>query len=259
MGEPKTRWSTWCFADVLMSPGNSLTYVKSSDLMKPPEEFFHRHLQRIPPTPGGRKSGSHWADSNLSEAVECRGAFRRHGGRWHWGRGRRRRRRRTFHRPRRSRPMCGHSALWALFRSGTPDSSDWPGESGPDVLMFVQNPITILALQKWSWPLGRNLPRFWFFQLPPLPFVVEMGWNAFSHETSPNPIATTKMLEHARTVKIKFEEENVHHVHIHASPRLCLRFRWMLKSVLQIWAGGNLRSNYILTLIKENHENNAVV
>ena len=36
--------------------------------------------------------------------------------------------------------------------------------------------------------------------------------------------------------------------------KLCLRCRWMLNSVLQIWAGGNGRSNYILTLIKENHE-----
>ena len=26
------------------------TYVKSSDLIKPPEEFFHRHLQQIPPS-----------------------------------------------------------------------------------------------------------------------------------------------------------------------------------------------------------------
>ena len=79
------------------------------------------------PTPGGRKSASH-RNNYLSEAVECRGAFRRHGGRWHWGRGRRRRRRRTFHRPRRSRPMCGLLGLWAPFRSGTADSSDWPGE-----------------------------------------------------------------------------------------------------------------------------------
>ena len=134
------------------------------------------------PTPGGRKSQSHWANC-LSKAVECTGALRRHGGPWHWGRGRRRcsRRRHTFHRPGRSIPMCGYCALRAPFRSGTADSSDWPGES------VAQNPITILALQKWSWPLGRNLPRFCFFQLPPLSFVVEMGWNAFSHETSPNP------------------------------------------------------------------------
>ena len=39
----------------------------------------------------------------------------------------------------------------APFHSGTADSSDWPDES------VAQNQITILALQKWSWPLGRNL------------------------------------------------------------------------------------------------------
>ena len=93
------------------------------------EEFFWRHLQQIPPTPGGRKSESHWSIC-LSESVECRSAFRCHEGRWHWGRGcRPYRRRRTFHRPRRSRPMCGYCALRAPFRSGTADSSDWPGES----------------------------------------------------------------------------------------------------------------------------------
>ena len=84
--------------------------------------------------------------------------------RWHWGRGgRRSRRRRTFHRPRRSIRPYGHCALWALFRSGTADSIDWPGKSGPDVLkrpvnqwfeIVVQNPITILGLEKWSWPVG---------------------------------------------------------------------------------------------------------
>ena len=184
--------------------------------------------------------------------------------RWHWGRGRGRRpsrRRRTFHRPRRTRPMCGYGGLRAPFRSGTADSSDWPGESGPDVLMFVQNPITILFYKNEVGHLAVIYPDSGFSNFLHFPsslrWVVEMH---FSHETSPNPIATTKMLGHVRTVKIKFEEENVHHVHIHASPRLCLlRFRWMLKLVLQTWAGGNLRSNCILTLIKENHEKNAVV
>ena len=27
-----------------------MTYVKSSDLIKPPEEFFQKHLQQIPPS-----------------------------------------------------------------------------------------------------------------------------------------------------------------------------------------------------------------
>ena len=58
-----------------------MTYVKSSDLIKPPEEFF---LKTSPanstlPTPGGHKSTSHW-DIYLSEAVTCRAVFRRHEG-----------------------------------------------------------------------------------------------------------------------------------------------------------------------------------
>ena len=44
-----------------------------------------------------------------------------------------------------------------------------------------------------SQPLGRNLPKFLFFQLPHLPLVVKMGWDAFSRKTHPNPMATTKM------------------------------------------------------------------
>ena len=38
-------------------------------------------------------------------------------------------------------------------------------------------------------------------------------------------------------MKIEFEEENLHRFHVRALPRLCVRFRWMLKSGLQIWAG----------------------
>ena len=164
-----------------------MTYVKSSDLIKPSEEFFQKTspANSTLPTPGGRKSGSHWTFC-LSEAVKCRGTFRHHEGRWHWGRGcRPRRRRRTFHRPRRSIPMCGHCELRAPFRSETADSSDWPAKSRRDVLklqarhwleMVAQKPITILGLEKWSWPLGRNLPRFWFFRFPHLPLVVKMGY-----------------------------------------------------------------------------------
>ena len=112
-----------------------MTYVKSSDLIKPPEEFFQKHLQQIPPSLrlAVIKMQVIETTPTSAEAVECCGAFCRHGGRWHWGCGcrGRRRQRRTFHRPRRSRPMCGRSALRAPFRSGTADSSDWPGESGP--------------------------------------------------------------------------------------------------------------------------------
>ena len=53
-----------------------MTYVKSSDLIKPPEEFFQKTspANSTLPTPAGRKSTSHW-DIYLSEAVECRGTF----------------------------------------------------------------------------------------------------------------------------------------------------------------------------------------
>ena len=161
-----------------------MTYVYLCQIIRP-HQASREILPKTPaansilPTPGGRKSASHWV-VYLSEAVECRGAFR-HGGRWHWGRGRcPSRRRRTFHRPRRSTRPCAGCGVRAPFRSGTADSSDWPGESGPDVLkrpvnqwfeIIVQNPITILALQKWSWPLACNLPKFLFFQLPHLPFL----------------------------------------------------------------------------------------
>ena len=38
-----------------------MTYVKSSDLIKPPEEFFQKTppANSTPPAPGGRKSASH--------------------------------------------------------------------------------------------------------------------------------------------------------------------------------------------------------
>ena len=70
------RSMAWCFANVLMSPRNSPKWlVKSSDLIKPPEEFFQKTppANSTLPTPGGHRNASHWI---LSEAVECRGAFR---------------------------------------------------------------------------------------------------------------------------------------------------------------------------------------
>ena len=92
-----------------------MTYVKSSDLIKPPEEFFQKHLQQIPPSlrlAVIKMQVIELYQPISAEAVECRSARRCHEGRWHWGRGCRSscRRRRTFHRPRRSRPMCAHSA-----------------------------------------------------------------------------------------------------------------------------------------------------
>ena len=193
-----------------------MTYVYLCQIIRPHQTSREILPQTHPanstlPTPGGRKSASHW-DVYLSEAVECRGAFR-HGGRWHWGRRRRRcRRRRTFHRPRRSRPMCAHCALWAPFRSGTADSIDWPGKSGPDVLkrsvnqwfeIVVQNPITILALQKWSWPLARNLPKFLFFQLPHLPFVVKRGFiMAEMHFAMKHTQTQSKLQKHKNMLRL---------------------------------------------------------
>ena len=80
--------------------------------------------------------------------------------------------------------MCGCRALWVPFRSGTADSSDWPGESGRDVFklqdatsynhkieILAQNLIMMSILQILSWPLGRNVPKFLVFHFPHLPFV----------------------------------------------------------------------------------------
>ena len=97
------------------------------------------------PTPGGRKSESH-------RDVRGRRSRRSPG-----------RRRRTFHRPRRSRPMCGYCALQAPFRSGIADSSDWPGQKGPRCFeatrkhcleIVAENLITMLILQQLSCPVG---------------------------------------------------------------------------------------------------------
>ena len=107
-----------------------MTYVKSSDLIKPPEEFFQKHLQQIPPSIRLAAEKVQVIETFTSAKPWSAAARSARGHRWHWGRGRRRRsrRRRTFHRPRRSRPMCGYCGLRAPFRSGTADSSDWPGK-----------------------------------------------------------------------------------------------------------------------------------
>ena len=165
-----------------------MTYVKSLDLIKPPRNSSKNTSSKFRPPYAWRSKKCKSLKSLKRSPQRSRGVPRRvpHGSRWHWGRGcRPRRRRRTFHRPRRSIPMCGHSALWAPFRSETADSSDWPAKSRRDVLklqarhwleMVAQKPITILGLEKWSWPLGRNLPRCWFFRFPHLPLVVKMGY-----------------------------------------------------------------------------------
>ena len=65
-----------------------MTYVKSSDLIKPPEEFFQKHLQQIPPslrlavekveviepTPTSAKPWSAVAPSAVTEAVDTEAA-----------------------------------------------------------------------------------------------------------------------------------------------------------------------------------------
>ena len=133
------RSMAWCFANVLMSPRNSPKWLMSNHQTSSnlPRNSSKRPLQQIPPSLrlAVEKVQVIEITSTSARAVECTGAVRRHGGRWHWGRGCRcSRRKRTFHRPRRSIPMCGGCALWAAFRSGTADSSDWPAKSGPDVL-----------------------------------------------------------------------------------------------------------------------------
>ena len=106
--------------------------LKSSDLIKPPEEFFQKHLQlqQIPPSlrlAVEKVQVIQPITSAKPWSAPARSARRN---RWHWGRGCGRcRRRRTFHRPRRSTRPCARRGLRAPFRSGTADSSDWPGES----------------------------------------------------------------------------------------------------------------------------------
>ena len=136
----KICWSmAWCFADGLMiSCLHKIhsNYVKSSDLIKPPRQEPRNSskdtssLTKFHPPCAWRSYK--WKSLSQLEPQRSRGVLR-HRRRWHWVRGRRSRRRRTFHRPHRSIPMCGNSALRAPFRWGTADSSDWPGESGRDV------------------------------------------------------------------------------------------------------------------------------
>ena len=74
------------------------------------------------------------------------------------------------------------------------------------------------------------------FQLPPLPFVVEMGWNAFSHETSPNPMANTKNAPYACITSVSCP-------HISQAVFKISMVSWMLGPILQILAGGHAMSN----------------
>ena len=115
------------------------------------------YLQQIPPSLRLAVEKVEVIEVSASAKLLGAAALLPHGHLWLWGRGCRSRRRHTFHRPRRSIPMCVYYALRAPFRSGTADSSDWPGKSGPDVVklqvkhwleIVAQNPITILALQK---------------------------------------------------------------------------------------------------------------
>ena len=57
-----------------------MTYVKSSDLIKPPEEFFQKHLQQIPPSIRLAVEKVQVIETFTSAKPWCRGAFRRHGG-----------------------------------------------------------------------------------------------------------------------------------------------------------------------------------
>ena len=89
--------------------------------------------------------------------------------------------------------------------------------------MVAQNPITILALQKWSWPLARNLPKFLSFQLPHLAFVVKMGlvWlRCIWHHLAMKHTQTRSKQKHVKTLKTKFEQESLHRFHVRAFSRL---------------------------------------
>ena len=160
-----------------------MTYVKSSDFIKPPEEFFQKTPQQIPPSLRLAVEKVQVIETTVvtsARAVECTGAVRRHGGRWHWGRGCRcSRRKRTFHRPRRSIPMCGRSALWAAFRSGTAESSDWPGER---------------CFEGTSKPLTRNRlnPIFYKTQLATWPQFIQI-YCFSSFLTSPSSLRWVEM------------------------------------------------------------------
>ena len=172
------------FSCHLMSPEihSQMTYVKSSALIKPPEGFFHRHIQQIPPSLRLAVEKVKVIHRQLTSAKPWSApACSARRNRWHWGRGcRRRRRRRTFHRSRRTRPMCGGCGLWAPFRSGTADSSDWPGESRRDVLKVQAkhwlNLRWLRKIQSWFWLYKNGVghsPAIYlnscFFQLPHLP------------------------------------------------------------------------------------------
>ena len=142
-----------CFAGVLMSPPNSLKLCQiirphqTSQAKADHEKSFQRHLQlsRIPSSLRLAVVKVHVTEVKTSANpwnAAARSAI--FGGRWHWGRGRRgrrSRRRRTFHPPRRTIRMRGPRGwcLRAPFRSGTADSSDWPRESGRDVLKLQVN------------------------------------------------------------------------------------------------------------------------
>ena len=95
----------------------------TSSKFHPPCAWRSKKCKSLRSLPPQREPWSAPARSVVTEAVDTEAAAAVVAGR-----------KRTFHRPRRSIPMCGGCALWAAFRSGTADSSDWPAKSGPDVL-----------------------------------------------------------------------------------------------------------------------------
>ena len=237
-----------------MSPRNSRTKCQIiSDHIEPPGKS-RGTLPKTPPAypnsvlpaPGGRKNASHCGINRLGETVECRGAFRRHGGRWHWGRGRHRcRQRHTFHQPRRSIPLCVPRGLWAPLPLGLAGSSDWPGESGRDVWSYTRKSMTrnvspksnhdshSTEIELATWP---NLPKFSFFHLPHLPFVIKMGRDAliktWNNQAKSNGNKKSKGYLHHNSMS----------AHVTAVLK-ALMVSWMLNPFLLILAGGNAMSN----------------
>ena len=195
------RSMAWCFANVLTSPRNSPKWLMSNHQTSSnlPRNSSKNTFSKFRP-PYAWRSKKCKSLTYLPQRSRGEPRYVPHGGRWHWGRGRRpSRRRRTFHRPRRSILMCGRSALRAPFRSGTADSNDWPGESGPSRELTWNGCAKSnhdSGSTKNSCPLARNLPKFMFFLPLHRPFVIKMGWDSFSHETKPRETCITSMSAH---------------------------------------------------------------
>ena len=107
-------------------------------------------------------------------------------------------------------------------------------------------------LQKLSWPIGRNLPKWAEMNLAMKQ--KQLNGNHQTVKTCQNSILS-------KTVKTKFEEESVHHFHVHTfGPGLEFRVsavRQMLSTVLQILAGRNTMSKYISTFVEQGEPENA--